>query len=534
MGAILALLSCEKEKTAESTQKDVDVVKPYVYSLVVSTPESKASVDASAFAWQEGDQIAIPVVGDGDQPEYVYFTNSKSNLNYFTYESATSVTFKYGEKAYYPATSCPNGGFDQTWFANTEAASKGFLMEATFTAGIGTYEDPLAFEHKSAMVAVSFSQMPEIATKLDVYVGSDENLTYITGMGMSDYNGLVKIPIPQDYLDAEYRFSFILKENDNWIKKVSKTFTPATGSYYYNSTPIPVGHIIRVQDEVDWGTKVLHIWKSDDVSKTHDFTTGAGYPWKLNQIGDDTHDHYAVIPSESDWVEEGTGMGVIFYNGIWGEGEISTRTDCVYLYRDITFTVPSFLGMKTDYRVYFNNSSRQLNALTAYVWGDAGIYVYWESWNDKQVNAYSQGVFGTGWVGMTERKDAGGTSIWFYEFPDDRYQTQLTAVQIGVSGSYSSFSGDDVNFTNSNHVYWKNGSDAGHTRSELRYIGNLNGDYPGNSILSNKVDGQDFYYYQFSSDYYGYGLNVIFRGPNDGAFKSADTHYLVNQDYWYN
>ena len=252
IAALALLVSCNKEQPINIDNNGFTPEPGTVISFSASLPvfdgETKAFADGS-FVWKDGDKIAVPV-SDG----YVDFTYSGTG-NDFTF-TASGETFVNGT-AFYPSSTKPEGDYSTT-FTTIDAARAGFKMTAPYTAGATS----LTFTHQSSIVKLSFTNVPNFANKVIVNDGAKDVATINLDSVSSSMD--VWVPLTPD---GSKTYTFKLQENNNVLKKVSKTIELTSGKWY--PTPaIAVSYIVvGVIDYIynGWGLTSgwkLHHWGS--------------------------------------------------------------------------------------------------------------------------------------------------------------------------------------------------------------------------------------------------------------------------------
>ncbi|MBO4466293.1 MAG: hypothetical protein J5748_06445 [Bacteroidales bacterium] len=500
-------------------------VEPKVVSFTAELPEfdglTKATVDASAFNWTAGDEIAVPVK-DGEGVRYVNFQNSAGALTTFTY-AVTDEEFVEGT-AYYPASSAPGGSYSTTFISIEDAQSK-FKMTAPVTLGSSS----LTFTHQSSIVHLTFTNVPALATKLVVNDGSDD----VAIINFSA-TGTVVFNVPLTPAGSSKKYTFKLQENSNVLKQVSKTADLIAGKYYNAKTAVPVGRIIRVQDATDWETKALYIWNHDNGAENAFFTTDGSYPNKFNTIS--ANDHYIVIPSSCSWASATTKVGVKFQTV---NDSASTQTDGIYPNRDITFNVPAGLGMKTEYRIYPRSSS--LTSISTFITKPLHLYVYnkanWENiqiykWSNKNSSDYIPTAWGS--VSWTKVND-GSTSFNGKTCKELSFESNLCGGTPASSGLIvGNLSGEK---TGDLHTGWVGDifvefDGASSSITEFNDTKRISAAWPGTTINSVTSSINTNAYYSFDVAQYGQEVWVVFS--RSGSYQKTTWVFTVNQDYDYN
>ena len=502
--------------------------EPKVVSFSAELPVfeglTKASVDASDFAWAAGDEIAIPVK-DGEGVRYVNFRNSAGALNTFTY-SVTDEEFVDGT-AYYPATSAPGGSYSTTFSSIAEAQSS-FKMTAPVTIGSSS----LDFTHVSSIVHLTFTNVPALANKLVVNDGTSDVAT----INFSQ-TGDVVFNVPITPAGSSKTYTFKLQENNNVLKQVSKTADLAAGTYYNAKAAVPVGKILRVQDATDWGTKALYIWNNANGEQNAFFSTDGSYPNKFNTIS--ANDHYIVIPSECSWATETTKVGVKFQTA---DNSSNTQTDGIYPVRDITFNVPAELGMKTEYRIYPHGGSYSTPTARAYHYEAQTVSLLVDCSAISFGTPYLHIGFGanaTVWSNKANMTNV-GTNLYSYTFPASYYNTSGVVV---VSNSKDSDGWKSVDYTpdfTAKKSYTIKLGDGGYGNpATISVTGSTDftpteilGDAPGTAFTSPaSITGALGTYLSFGTEYYGKSIHVVFS--DNGANAKSTWDITLNQDFDY-
>ena len=505
----LVIAACSKEvavvEDSISEQKEGTVV---ILSAVPPqfSDDTKASVDNLSFSWDDGDQISIPATGNVNG--YVVFTHlSTYKDNEFRGTLNPGEALESGT-AHYPVSNA-------TPFSSIALAKKGFKMEAVYTVG----DASLAFEHKSALVHLTFTNVPSFANKLVVNDGSSD----VAVINFTSPSSSQEFWVPIDPVGSSKTYEFRLQENSNVLKKVSKIATLAANKYYNATTPVPVGRIIRVQDAVDWGSKELYIWNASNTLENKCFTTSETYPYIFNTIS--SSDHYIVIPSELTWATATTKVGVKFQDS---GASNHTETAGVYLLRDVTFTVPSSpaeYDMHTDYYIYPKSSTGTVS--------NATVYVFYQPYK-----IYAKNTSGGSIVLHTWKDGQSGTDISDYEIDGDYCVFTLSRSWKSVKCNFGFKHSDGTDWGGDQNVTFGDS----YQRAYLEYKGNnntewksgdntiaavvLNGAYPGNSISSLTTTVNAATYYAVSSSYFGKEVSIIFN-------SGSEWYPVINQDYDY-
>ena len=531
LAAAALLFGCTKEQGTNTNDNIIPDTPEEVASNTEGTlvsfnaiiPEfaipTKASVDLNGdksktvFSWEVGDEIAIPKAGGG----YLTFTNSAEHPAVFSRALGVGEEIAAGT-AYYPASAAPEGGYSTT-FSSVANAKKGFKMTADVARGAAS----LSFTHQSAIVQITFTNVPSIANKLVVKKETSD----VAVIDFTSPTSTMTFDIPLDPDAGTKTYKFMLQENSNILKRASQETTIVAGTYYYSNATVPVGHIIRVQDAVDWGSRELYVWNLANTKENATFLTSNEYPYKFNTTGD--HDHYIVLPSQLGWATPTNKIGVKFQAA---GGTPSTETPGIYPLRDITFNVPAELGMKTQYRIYPHSST--LTSLNLFVtkpttltttssdsaWSDYEVYWWsnktgsnvepWGNWDTRNGTRLSLGVqeIPTELVGYATNS---GLIVGDLDSDQSKYKPQLNTC----------FYGDiTADLTNS-----------GVTITEDLTTKRLSSAWPGSTVSSVTNSVNTSAYYVFDTSNYGDRVWVILS--NGGASQTAVWEITVNQDFDY-
>lgn len=408
--AVVATLACSKE--ADYSQDNnvvmtVDKDGRVKYSLTAYMEDiTKASINPTdgKFSWSGGETIAV---WDSHNEEFVTFnvdtysnTGSKE-ARFITAAAKEGATFSNGNKAYYPALIAPTGIDDPyiipTSFGSLDAASKGFPMQGTISGG------KIKFTHLGSMIDVTLNNVPSFTEKLILSAGATD-ITVSATPTAGSIHAIVPIPAGTYVLTVKLQDD---SENTFYSKsRTSKTYDART---YYPINPLTLGYLMTFTNNSGWTTPKIHIWKTEDSSKNGDITQSGSYPKKL--FLRKTNKYYVLLDSGVfNWTGDGMNIGIQFISE--DNGDNKTQTNCVALYRNIDFTIPSGGGMKTSYRIYVYMSDSQ-----------------WASW--KTQGSGTTVVKFTTWDGIstaatnaTQQRNADNNGyIFFYEFSDTYYGT---------------------------------------------------------------------------------------------------------------
>lgn len=377
--ALCVLGACAKEAYSDkgNIRPAGDIDGSRIVSFTATIPEfepaSKASVDNTSFAWEDGDQIAIPSTSG----YAIFTTNTDYGLGTF------KCTLKDGEElsddsiAVYPA-SVATGEYS-TEFSSISAAKSAFKMEGKYTKGASS----ISFDHNSALVHLTFTNVPSFANKLLVNDGA-KNVATITFSGAS---GTVDFYVPIDPDGVQHTYTFDLQEGDNVIRRAQKEVTLVKDTYY--TARVAVGKVITIQNNAGWEYPYLDVSNGSQSYRFNSaaYVPGATYPSKLNLHTSGFY--YAVLNNDIPWLSSVDNIGVLF-NGWNGSARQETKTECVFLNRNIDFVVPEGGGLKTDYRIYpTSGTTTSVNVfitqplkLTREGWDN--VQLYW--WSDKTGN----------------------------------------------------------------------------------------------------------------------------------------------------
>ena len=387
--AAAAIVACSKEaELINNYEPVVDENGQVTYTFKAYIEDiTKASISESngKFSWGDAgdDQIAV---WDAAHSKFVTFT-STDNAGNFSCETDAGANFN-GQVAYYPAsiakTDGTNGYDFPTSFTSLTAAAKGFPMSGTVTA-----DGKITFAHLGCLINMTLNNVPSFTRALILYDGSKDIITVTATPTDGVINAVVPVPAGTYVLTAK------LKDDNNNIfytkARESKTYTARN---YYTIKPISLGKLLTFTNEAGWDSPKVHIWQYGN-SGNVDITTGGTYPHKLYLRNSNVY-YVLLDKSVESWTAEGNAIGVQFVSTT--NASNTTQTDCVYLFRNIDFTIPGGGGLKTSYRTYLkvNNGS----------WAnDAGAYIR------EQYNVP------TSFTSMTELN----TKLYYYEWPVNYY-----------------------------------------------------------------------------------------------------------------
>ena len=522
--AAVATIACTKEANIEekslATEGGLISIEATVSPFV--DDETKASISTGeggavtgTFTWSEGDQIAFPVT---ESPEYVALTYNPENGK-FEGKANDGQAIDNTRQIVYPASRVIGGSYSTT-FASIAEAKAGFKMTASVPASLS---QKITMTHESALVHIQFTNVPDFTDKLVVSDGSSN----VASVSIGETSGTVDFYVPVTP-DGSKPYSFSLEDsNGNVIKRVSKTKSLAAGNYY-NTPAVPVGHVIRVIDEVDWGSREIYIWNSANTSENKCFTVSSAYPYQL--LTNDSHNHYIVIPSELSWATATTKVGVKFQDA---GATHSTQTDGVYLLRSFTFTVPSGLGMQTDYRIYPRSSTKTslnlfitkptslITSSTDKSWSNYEVY-WWsnktgyknEPWGNWDTRKNIRLALGTQEIpsSLIGYASDSGLIIGDIDSAEEKYKPQLNTC----------FYGD----------IYANLTSSGISISEDLNTKRISEYWPGTSVSSVSSTINASAYFTFDRSYYG---NRVWTIISDGGSAQTSVWELtINQDYDYN
>ena len=532
---VIALIACTKE-TDVATSVSADEAGAFSFNVYLEDA-TKATINSSdgVFSWTGDEEIAV---WDSKNKEFVTFSiASYSNEGYkqarFTTSSAKADAVFVGNVAYYPASIATRAGSSPedysptytfpTSFANLTDASKGFPMSGTVTV------NEIKLSHLGSMIDVTLKNVPSFTTKLILNAGSTTiNVTAAPTDG--SLHAVVPIPAGTYVLTINLQDDVTPTANTFYSKaRSSKTYT---ASNYYPINDITLGRLLTFTNDAGWASPKVHIWQHDNTGNNTDITTDSAYPQKLFLRA--TKVYYVLLDSDvKSWTSDGNAIGVQFVSTT--NGSNTTQTNCVYLYRNIDFTIPAGGGMKTNYRVYYTSSYG--SSTHAFVWSDIAIYVRWDNWgvSDRKANFWIDG-YGSGFVlAPSSRIDA--TTGWTYScwpLKDDggrywaKYKTLLAGLQIGTGDD--NYAPGDKSFDGYCRLYYKyDGSHSGGevVRTEISTDETISASWPGDAAT--QVSGT-LYCYTFDSSCYGKAWNIIFNNNNNGS-QSADYHALMDREY---
>ena len=516
LSAIALLAACSKEpvqvlESAKYNENGEMVAGSRTMYLTASIPDmtgigqTKASVDNSTHTWTDGDAIAVPKSGGG----YLSFVYSTATGK-FAHTLVGGEAVASGD-CFYPARY--KMGSYSTDFADKDEAAAGFIMKAAYTVG----DTGLTFTHESAMLYLNITNVPSFATSIEVKEGSTTVATVALSSPTSPLE--VKVPVPPSESAATYTINLI-DDNSNVIKSVKETNGGSgitlTAGNYYKTPDIAVGKILTFTNTAGWDSPKVHIWQHDNTSNNTDITTGGSYPHKLNVLA--SGKYYTVLDNKVEsWTAEGNGIGVQFVSTT--NSSNTTETSCVYLLRNIDFTIPAGGGIKTDYMVYPYKSGSNTSVAIKSV---SAIITDWKTgslWEDKywtRINIWNSGVYGldTTWGdngdGLPLMEVNG--SIYYYvlegKTPTKTFNFQFKRAGEGQTSDF------EANFTSNNTASYIGSSVSVYSTSIAEK--NI-------TITTSKSAAN---YLTLSSSYYGKYV----------LLKLGDSTYwpiLVNRDYDY-
>ena len=415
---VVALVACTKEKEV-GTSVNSDETGTIAFNVYLEDI-TKATINSSTgeFSWTGDEEIAV---WDSHNEEFVtfsidpdHYSNTGDKQARFTTSSAKAGASFVGNVAYYPATiatttdSKPDYAFP-TSFANLTAASKGFPMQGTVTT------NEIKLSHLGSMIDVTLKNVPSFTTKLILNAGATTiNVTATPTDG--SLHAVVPIPAGTYALTINLQDDVTPTANTFYSKaRSSKTYT---ASNYYPINDITLGHLLTFTNDAGWASPKVHIWQTGNDSNNTDITTGGDYPHKL--FLRNTKVYYMLLDNTVEtWAAEGDAIGVQFISTTNSSNK--TQTNCVYLLRNIDFTIPIGGGIKTDYRIYpyktGSNTSVTIQSVPAIItdWktGDAYEGKYW-----TRIHIWNSGVDGldTTWGddgGSLPLMDVNG-SLYYY------------------------------------------------------------------------------------------------------------------------
>ena len=536
LAAIAALVSCSKEGVAEEdatlTPKEGDDVHELFVSIAdLTDADTKATISSAdgSFTWTSGDQIAVKTTTND---VYCFTASGNGNSVRFTYTGSMNGTpkeVKFPYTADFSDTALPteitglDGGLGAT----------GIRMEGTVVSNAVT------MHHTNALLKVSFTNVPTFANKI-VFDGDVNDVTITFTPLVS--KGTISAYIPVDESTTAFTVSLIDNSTDeNTIFQKSTTSKSFTAGTIKNMAPLTVGHIITI-NRGTWDYTYLQIWNGTyNGTNSYEFrlaTSGGEYPYRLNVLSSTVY--YVVIDpsihlnkSSAVWISEGLDIGVSFQKTS-GSAEYRSYTNCVYLCRDIEFTpmANGEGGLKTKYRVYYDNSSTKWSSIKAYAWGDTGIYVRWYNWSDRRVYYRATDKTSWGWGTPTAgnyRKVYGqGDTYAFYEVDESFWNKSIEYLGIGVDGSASEITDSGQKDLSKSQFFYKSDVAYGHDKTEPTKKEVLStADWPGDVISAD--NGR--YYFEFGLDQYGYGYNIVFSDASNSSNKTYDSHMMINREY---
>lgn len=410
--AFAAILACSKESqepqgpqdtNSDNTPEEVVDESKTVHELFVSLPdftdaETKAIIDdaTGSFSWTVGDKIAVV---DDQNNVYPFVASESAQSVRFTYVgsiagSLKSIYYPYIEESPYYITEMPTNLDSET----AVLTSSNIRMSGTIEGNSAT------LSHNHAFVRLKFENVPSFATKIQLYESGNETPTEVTLTGTGAVTAYLPVHDGTQAITAS-----LLDDNDNVIIQKYHNFGEekafVKGSIK-NMKALTVGHVFTFKNDAGWVAPTVSIWNGSESFgfKSVASEPTAEYPWKLNLLGNNTY--YIVINDDVKNVNNHVFANDL-YLGVWfGNDSSGSLTDCVYVYRDIDFTIPLSGGLKTDYRTYFylqSDNSRK-----------------W--WGGTTKIIVSGGTTGNGTFDMTKL----GDYLFYYSNHTDNYARTMT------------------------------------------------------------------------------------------------------------
>ena len=550
MACALLFAACAKEapvQQEEPVQENRQEAAPELvtYSFNASILATKAYIDendvtdgVAALKWSSGDEIALY---DTVSEDYVVFSTTDAGANAtFTAEAPAGASFS---KAYYPAdyrggslVDYYNAAFasDKSSLMSLTDARKSFVMEV---ASIEANASSITFSQKGSLVKFTVNNVPDFAAKASFSFGDLSETVAIASSDIVDGTAVFYFPVPSGSHDMT--FSLIdnaSTPNTFYTKTRSSAKLGLNDKNEETATlhrfTVTLGHVLRVEDEVDWTTRELYLWNGEN---NRIFTLSGDAPYKLHTTG--AHNHYILIPKElSSWTGPTNKVGVKFQDK---DAVHSTETEGVYINRDITFNVPSGGGMKTEYRIYPRSSTR--TSMNVFVTRPLKLYVYNKAnWENAQIYRWSRkngsDVVPTAWddVPWTKIND-GSTSFNSKTCKELSLEASLCGGTAGSSGiiigNLGGVKSGDLNTQFIGDVYVEFDGASSSITDFNNTTKRLSAAWPGTAFtgISSTINAGK--YYSFADDYYGAEVWVVFS--DNGSNQSGTWTFTVNQDYDY-
>lgn len=554
IACVLLLAACAKEAAPVKQenpqhQQENPAEELVTYSFTASIgATTKAYIDeadvnsdgVAALKWSAGDAIALY---DESTESYVVFTTTGNDVTSatFTAKAPSGANFT---AAYYPADYRGEADADledyyNGVFASTENplmsltnARKAFAMKADEIT-----DGAIHFAQMGSLVKFTVNNMPDFAAKATFSFGDLSETVAIASDDIVNGTAVFYFPVPAGTHDM----TFSLIDNATTPNTFyTKTRTGAKlGLNEKNEETatlhrftVTLGHVLRVEDEVDWTTRELYLWNGEN---NQIFTISGDAPYKLHTTG--AKNHYILIPKElASWTGPTNKVGVKFQDK---DAAHSTETEGVYINRDITFNVPSGGGMKTEYRIYPRSSTR--TSMNVFVTRPLKLYVYNKAdWENVQIYRWSNkngsDVIPTAWgsVSWTKINDGSTTfnSKTCKELSLDASLCGGTAGSSGIIiGNLDGVRSGDLNTQFIGDVYIEFDGASSSLTDFNNTAKRLSAAWPGTAFtgISSTINAGK--YYSFAEDYYGAEVWVVFS--DNGSHQSGTWTFTVNQDYDY-
>lgn len=527
---VFAIIACSKETpdmaksgfVSEQDGQGVYTFTAYMNDVTKATINSGTGV----FYWTGDEKIAI---WDSVNGEFVTFTidtysNTGLKAAKFKTTGAKSGASFSGNVAYYPASIAATSAGSPTYnfpneFDNLADAAKGFPMEGTVSNG------EIKFTHLGGLIDFTLTNVPSFTTALVLNNGTSDIMTVPVTPDAGSVHAILPIPV------GTYALTVKLLDDNTPTKNAFFSKTRSSKTYsarnYYPINNITLGHLLTFTNEAAWSTPKVHIWQTSNTSNNTDITTSGTYPKKL--FLRNTNIYYALLDSGVEtWTGEGSAIGVQFYSSDANK----TETSCVYLYRNIDFTIPDGGGMKTNYRVYYDNSSSKWESIKTYVWGDTGVYVRWYNWDNRTIYYRATDKSSWGWGTPTAsnyRKVYGQSDQYaFYEVESSFWNKTIEWFGIGGDGSSQEITNPSQKDLGKSQFFYKSNVAWGHDNTEQTKKEVLStSEWPGDVISADN----GLYYFEFTDTKYGYGYNIVFSDASNSSNITYDTHLMINREY---